>query len=270
MKNCGIEWAMMSAGPDLETAAMVAVLRFYADIGVDGVLATEPCDHFRPIEPERAPALRETPVPPRADATPARLPSGVTPDLSGITSLEELRAALEAFEGCALKATASRLVFADGNPQARLMLVGEAPGGDEDRQGLPFVGRAGHLLDRMLEAIGLDRTKVYITNVIPWRPPGNRTPTPAEIQACLPFMARHIQLVNPEIMVCLGNVSVQTLLKTREGITRARGQWFDYPLPGRSLRTLAMLHPAFLLRSPAFKRQAWNDLRALRAALDAG
>ncbi len=261
---------MMSAGPDLETAAMAAILRFYADIGVDAVLDTEPRDHFKPREPEPEPARRQAPLPRRADASLARLSSSAAVDLASVTSLDELRAALEAFEGCALKATASKLVFADGNPQAKLMLVGEAPGGDEDRQGLPFVGRAGQLLDRMLEAIGLDRTQVYIANVIPWRPPGNRTPTPAEIQACLPFIARHIELVNPEFMVCLGNVSVQALLKAREGITRARGQWFDFPLPGRNLRTLAMLHPAFLLRSPAFKRQAWADLRALRAVLDGG
>lgn len=259
----------MSAGPDLETLAMTAVLRFYVDIGVDAVLGHEPRDHFKPHEPGLAPILHETPAPRRADASLASLPSSAAVDLSGVTSLEGLRMALEAFEGCTLKATASKLVFADGHPGAKLMLVGEAPGGDEDRQGLPFVGRAGQLLDRMLEAIGLDRTRVYITNVIPWRPPGNRTPTLAEIGACLPFITRHIELVNPDIMVCLGNVSVQTLLKTREGITRARGQWFNYPLPGRSLRTLAMLHPAFLLRSPAFKRQAWADLQALRAVLDA-
>ncbi len=245
---------------------MAAVLRFYADIGVDAVVGETALDHFNapaPITPVRenvTPLLRPQSLPTLQQGAPAN-------DLADITTLADLRAALEAFDGCALKATATRLVFADGNPAAKVMLVGEAPGGDEDRQGLPFVGRAGQLLDLMLAAIGLDRTKVYITNVIAWRPPGNRTPTPAEIQSCLPFVTRHIELINPDVMVCLGNVSVQTLLKTREGITRARGQWFDYPLPGRNLPALAMLHPAFLLRSPAFKRQAWADLQALRAVL---
>ncbi|MBV1708057.1 MAG: uracil-DNA glycosylase [Hyphomicrobiales bacterium] len=267
----------MSAGPEPETAALAALLRFYADIGVDAVVGETAPDHFN------APPSRDTPremprerEPVRENITPLLRPQplqvarSAAPglDLAGITSLAALRAAMEAFDGCALKATATQLVFADGNPEAKIMLVGEAPGGDEDRQGLPFVGRAGQLLDLMLAAIGLDRTSVYITNIIAWRPPGNRTPTPAEIQSCLPFVTRHIEIINPDVMVCLGNVSVQTLLKTREGITRARGQWFDYPLPGRSLRALAMLHPAFLLRSPAFKRQAWADLQALRAMLD--
>ena len=258
---------MMSAGSDLETAAMAAVLQFYADIGVDAMIGAVAHDHFNAPAPAAPPRENVTPLV-RPQAAQPISPSQLGSDLTSITSLADLRAALEAFDGCALKATATRLVFADGNPQAKVMLVGEAPGGDEDRQGLPFVGRAGQLLDRMLAAIGLDRTKVYMTNVIAWRPPGNRTPTPAEIQSCQPFVARHIELINPDILVCLGNVSVQTLLKTREGITRARGQWFDYPLPGRNLRALAMLHPAFLLRSPAFKRQAWTDLQALRAVLD--
>ncbi|HRK25052.1 MAG TPA: uracil-DNA glycosylase, partial [Beijerinckiaceae bacterium] len=180
-------------------------------------------------------------------------------------SLADLRALMEAFDGCALKHSARQLVFADGNPQARIMLVGEAPGRDEDEQGLPFVGRSGRLLDRMLAAIGLDRTSVYITNIIPWRPPGNRTPTPQEIAICLPFIARHIALVDPVVVVCLGALSAQTLLGQRDGILRLRGRWFDYDTGHRTIPALATLHPAYLLRQPAQKRFAWRDLRALAA-----
>ena len=182
--------------------------------------------------------------------------------------LATLRSNLERFEGCALKRTATQLVFADGAPGSKVMFVGEAPGGDEDRIGRPFVGRAGQLLDRMLHAIGLNRQLVYIANVVPWRPPGNRTPTPQETQACLPFIRRQIELAAPEILVCLGGSAMQTLLGVREGITRARGNWFTYECDnGRVLRAFAMLHPAYLLRQPGQKRQAWTDMRALASAL---
>ena len=183
-------------------------------------------------------------------------------------TLEALRALLENFEGCALKNTATRLVFADGNPQARIMFVGEAPGRDEDIEGLPFVGRSGKLLDRMIAAIGLDRSKAYIANVIPWRPPGNRTPTPQETQICLPFIQRQIELVNPDVLVTLGNPSTQTLLSTREGIMRTRGKWFDYDTGTRTIRAMATFHPAYLLRSPSYKRMSWQDLRAIAKALE--
>ena len=143
--------------------------------------------------------------------------------------LETLRSVMADFDGCALKRTATQLVFADGVPGSRVMFVGEAPGGDEDRIGRPFVGRAGQLLDRMLNSIGLDRQKVYIANVVPWRPPGNRTPTPQETQICLPFIERQIQLANPEYLVCLGGSAVRTLLSIEGGVMRARGSWFDYP-----------------------------------------
>ena len=175
---------------------------------------------------------------------------------------------MEKFDGCALKSTATRLVFADGNPQARIMFVGEAPGREEDIEGLPFVGRSGKLLDRMIAAIGLDRTSAYIANVIPWRPPGNRTPTPQETQICLPFIQRQIELVNPDVLVTLGNPSTQTLLSTREGIMKTRGKWFDYDTGTRVIRALATFHPAYLLRSPSYKRMAWQDLRAIAKALE--
>jgi uracil-DNA glycosylase len=182
-------------------------------------------------------------------------------------NLDELRALLGAFEGCMLRSTATQLVFADGNPQGRVMFVGEAPGRDEDIAGLPFVGRSGKLLDLMLAAIGLDRTQVYIANVVPWRPPGNRTPTPQETAICLPFIRRQIELSGAEILVCLGQPSTQTLLETREGITRTRGRWFKFEADSRELRALATYHPAFLLRSPLQKRLAWRDFLALKQAL---
>ena len=177
----------------------------------------------------------------------------------GANTLDELREILRKFDGCALKATATQLVFADGNPQARVMFVGEAPGRDEDIEGLPFVGRSGKLLDRMLAAIGLDRTSVYIANIVPWRPPGNRTPTPQESAICLPFILRQIELADPDILVCLGGPSAQTLLGIKEGITKTRGRWFTFDTGKREIRAMPTFHPAFLLRSPLQKRFAWRD-----------
>ena len=182
-------------------------------------------------------------------------------------SLDELRKILDGFDGCALKGTASQLVFADGNPQARVMFVGEAPGRDEDIEGLPFVGRSGKLLDLMLAAVGLDRTKVYIANIVPWRPPGNRTPTPVETQTCLPFMLRQIELVDPDILVTMGNPSTQTLLQVTDGITRTRGRWFPFNSGAREIKAMPTFHPAFLLRSPLQKRFAWRDFLAIKKAL---
>ena len=185
------------------------------------------------------------------------------------TDLEMLRSKMEEFDGCALKRTATQLVFADGLPGSRIMLIGEAPGEGEDRIGRPFVGRAGQLLDRMLSAIGLDREKVYVANVVPWRPPGNRTPTLQETQICLPFIERQIDLADPEYLVCLGGSAARALLGVHGGIMRARGSWLPYPRQtGRDIRALAMLHPAFLLRQPAHKRFAWMDMRALARALE--
>jgi len=258
------------------------LLAFYLEAGVDCALGEEPVDRL--AEPDLAPAPAPREMPP----APAARPMPSAPMLSGLAeappapdaaiasarelartapSLEVLRDLLDKFDGCALKATASRLVFADGNPQARVMFVGEAPGRDEDIEGLPFVGRSGKLLDRMIAAIGLDRTKVYIANVIPWRPPGNRTPTPQETQICLPFIQRQIELVDPDVLVTLGNPSTQTLLGTREGIMRTRGKWFDYDTGTRSIRALPTFHPAYLLRSPSYKRMSWQDLRAIAKVL---
>jgi DNA polymerase len=164
--------------------------------------------------------------------------------------------------------TAKQLVFADGNPQGRVMFVGEAPGREEDLEGLPFVGRSGKLLDLMMAAIGLNRTTAYIANIIPWRPPGNRTPTPQESQICLPFIQRQIELADPDILVCLGGPAAQALLGTKEGIKRTRGRWFGYPTGTREIRALATFHPAYLLRSPLEKRFAWRDFLAIKKALE--
>jgi DNA polymerase len=182
-------------------------------------------------------------------------------------TLDELRETLLRFDGCALKTTAKQLVFADGNPRSKVMLVGEAPGAEEDREGLPFVGRSGKLLDQMLRAIGLDRTSVYIANIVPWRPPGNRTPTPQESAICLPFIKRQIELADPDILVCLGKPSMQTLLGIKEGIRSVRGRWYDFDTGTRTIKALVTFHPAYLLRSPLEKRHAWRDMLALRKAL---
>jgi DNA polymerase len=184
-------------------------------------------------------------------------------------TLEELRTTLAAFEGCALKRTATNLVFADGNPAASVMIIGEAPGADEDRLGLPFVGVSGKLLDRMLGFIDLDRTSAYITNVLPWRPPGNRKPTQAEVAVCLPFIKRHVELANPKILVLAGGAAASTLLDTSQGISRIRGRWHNYSSPGLThpISALPTFHPAYLLRTPGQKRFAWRDMLALKLKL---
>jgi len=179
-----------------------------------------------------------------------------------------LREAVERFDGCALKVTAKSTVFAAGAPDAPVMLIGEAPGRDEDLEGLPFVGRSGQLLDRMLNSIGLDRgTNAYITNVIFWRPPGNRTPTPEEAAVCAPFLLRHIELKQPKVLVLLGGTPVKHILNIEEGITRTRGRWGRYVANGSEIPALPMFHPAYLLRQPNAKRQAWMDLLSLKFKL---
>jgi uracil-DNA glycosylase len=270
----------------LEPAPSVAqLLAFYLEAGVDCALNEEPLNRLsdpeRPAEFKSAVPSDETSTtrsikPPPASFVAPVSESPPAPDAvvasareaaRTASSLEVLREMLEKFDGCSLKSTATRLVFADGNPKGRVMFVGEAPGRDEDIEGLPFVGRSGKLLDRMIAAIGLDRTKVYIANVIPWRPPGNRTPTPLETQICLPFIQRQIELVDPDILVTLGNPSTQALLATREGIMRTRGRWLNYDTGTRAIRAMATFHPAYLLRSPSYKRLSWQDLRAIAKAL---
>ena len=209
---------------------------------------------------------------------PSRMPAATVPDeaqallarqlAASASTLEELRQHMAGFDGCNLKFTAKNLVFADGNPQASLMLVGEAPGRDEDIEGLPFVGRSGRLLDRMLAAIGLDRNSAYIANVIPWRPPGNRTPTPHETEICRPFIERQIELVNPKVLVNLGGPSAKTLLNTTEGILRLRGNWRVHTTAsGVAIPAMPTLHPAYLLRTPAHKKLAWRDFLEVKVKL---
>jgi len=183
-------------------------------------------------------------------------------------SLEALREVMLRFEGCNLRKTATQLVFADGNPAARVMLVGEAPGREEDLDGRPFVGRSGKLLDRMLAAIGLDRSSVYIVNVVPWRPPGNRTPSAQETEICRPFLTRQIELVDPAVLVSLGGPAAKALTGSADGILKLRGKWQSYPLGTREVPCLATLHPAYLLRQPLQKRLAWRDFLSLRRKLD--
>jgi len=256
----------------LTAEAAAAALRWWVEAGVDLALDETPHDRFAERPAAAAPRPPAAPPAPpsriEALATPADAARRSASELAAAArTLDELRAGLESFDGCGLKATATKLVFADGAPDARIMLVGEAPGGDEDRIGRPFVGRAGQLLDRMLAAIGLDRTKVYIANVVPWRPPGNRTPTPQETATCLPFIRRQIELVGPDLLVCLGGSAAQTLLGLKDGITRTRGRWYDYAMDGRVIKALPTLHPAYLLRQPAQKRAAWRDLRMLAKAV---
>jgi len=213
-----------------------------------------------------APGFAEAPV----VSQPITPPSAFVPSsIVNAGSLAELREAVAHFDGCGLRQTAMNTVFADGNPEAPVMLVGEAPGEDEDRQGRPFVGVSGQLLDQMLAGIGMDRESVYISNILFWRPPGNRSPTDAEIAACLPFAERHIALIKPKVLVLLGGVAAKSLLRTRDGITKMRGRWTSYtPHVGtpsaESFRCLPTLHPAYLLRQPAAKRLAWQDMLLIK------
>jgi uracil-DNA glycosylase family 4 len=274
------------------------LIAFYLDAGVDALLVEEPVNRMaddiapqrlgaaasassqdktaRRVRSESPLSIANSQVAPQRPGLSAAPPSPAAAVMAAreaarnATTLDELRALLTDFEGCALRATATQLVFADGNPQSRVMFIGEAPGYDEDIAGRPFVGRSGKLLDRMMAAIGLDRTSSYIANVVPWRPPGNRTPTPQETAICLPFIRRQIELADPEILVCLGGPAMQTLLGIKDGITRSRGRWFSYDTGRREIRALATFHPAFLLRSPLQKRFAWRDFLALKKALAGG
>jgi DNA polymerase len=262
--------------------AALALLRWYVEMGADEAIGFEPADRIAP-PPARRP-LPAMPAPIRGQATrpvPAAPPPALTESLgeaaqsarrlaSGADSVEALAALVAGFDGCPLKRTATNTVFIDGNAAAPVVIIGEAPGADEDRIGRPFVGRAGQLLDRMLGAIGLDRSGVLITNVVYWRPPGNRTPTAAEIASCLPFVFRLIALVHPKVLVLSGGTAAGALLPPGQGITRLRGRWFDLAVPGldQPVPTLPMFHPSFLLRIPERKRETWRDLLSLRARLD--
>lgn len=264
---------------DARLDEILALLRWQIAIGADEAISDIALDRT---------AIKEAAI--KEAAAPARPPSSsmpgssapvavVTPmrpipqaaSASGAASSEiaaaagdiaALEAAVAAFEGCALRRTATNLVFADGNPAASVMLIGEAPGAEEDRQGKPFVGASGQLLDRMLATIGLDRKKAYITNILPWRPPGNRKPTAAEIAMCLPFVRRHVELVAPRLLIFVGGTAASAMLDRSEGIMKLRGRWYQYPIEqgSKTIDATCIFHPAFLLRSPGQKREAWRDL----------
>ncbi len=293
--------------PALAIDQALALLEWQIEMGADEAIGEIAIDRLAAAPPSPPPALRATsPIEGEASVTPspsmgegrvgviaearpvasfkststapprALTESAAEPVQSARTlaaqaqTIDALAKLIAGFDACPLKRTATNTVFADGNPAAPVMIIGEAPGADEDRIGRPFVGRAGQLLDRMLAAIGLDRSGVQITNVIYWRPPGNRKPTAPEIASCLPFVFRHIVLSRPKVLVLAGGTAATTLLDTTDGITRLRGRWFDLAVPGldATLPTLPMFHPAFLLRTPERKRETWRDLLALKAKLD--
>ena len=265
-----------------------ALLEWYREAGIEEATADVPIDRYAAAEsaPVRTAPARP-PMPPPAEARPAPAVAAVRsaaapPDTAegvirtavklaeAARSVAELRDAVAAFEGCPLRKTATNLVFADGAPDAKVIFIGEAPGAEEDRQGVPFVGPSGRLLDRMLTSIDLDRTEIMISNTVFWRPPGNRSPTTIEVATCAPFVEKLIELVNPRILVALGGPSAKSLLGQTMGIGRLRGKWFAYSTPrmARPIDAAAMFHPAYLLRSPLQKREAWRDLLALRDRLD--
>ena len=255
-----------------EREPLLAALEWQLAAGVDEVVGFEPANRFAPPPEREAPASRPRDPGKAASvgARPAAGAPGLAPDIARIADLDALRDRLLAFDGCALKKTATNTVFGEGPAGARLMIVGEAPGADEDRQGRPFVGPSGRLLERMLAAIGLEREEVYIANTVYWRPPGNRTPSAEEVEACRPFMDRQIALVAPEVLMLTGGAAAKTLLGTTEGIMRLRGRWQHYGTADGSIDVMPTFHPAFLLRSPARKREAWRDLLAVRARLESG
>jgi len=245
--------------PSTEQAPNLAeVLRFYDFAGVDEAIGESPID-------------RTTAPPPAPSAAPAA--SGPVETAYGLAAaaetLDDLKSAMEGFDGCGLKKTATNLVFGDGSPEARIVFVGEAPGAEEDRTGVPFTGPSGKLLDRMLGSIGLDRSGVYITNTVFWRPPGNRSPAPQEVAVCMPFLERIIELIDPEILIAVGGPAATALLAQGEGVGRLRGRWFTYATPrlSRPVQATAIFHPAYLLRTPEKKRLAWRDLIEIKKKL---
>jgi DNA polymerase len=277
-----------------ERQQLAALLDWYVAMGIDEAIGETPRDSFAPPlsrgAPPRPAAIADAPIPaarptPSITLPPLAAPAAVRPIVpasneiasarklaEAATTLAELEAAIASFDGCALRKTATHTVFADGTPHAPVMVIGEAPGADEDRVGKPFVGRSGQLLDRMLAAIGLERARnVYISNILFWRPPGNRKPTEAEIALCLPFVWRHIALSAPRVVVLSGGTATSAMLGRAEGITKLRGKWFDLPVPGLDspVPALTTYHPSFLLRTPARKSESWRDFLELQSKLNA-
>ena len=262
----------------IENQTARTLLRWHVEMGADEAIAEQPVDRYA-LSAAPPPAPKKTAPEKPAAKKPAGKPAAIrlqnqeatTRDAraraAACRSIAELRAALAEFNDCPLKATAMNLVFADGEAAAEVMVIGEAPGADEDRQGLPFVGASGRLLDKMLAAIGRDRTNCYISNILPWRPPGNRKPTPFETELCLPFIRRHIALANPRLLILLGGTAAGVLLETTEGITRLRGKWRSYTHEDLTIAAMPTYHPAYLLRQPALKGAAWRDFLAIKNRL---
>ncbi|MBM3568066.1 MAG: uracil-DNA glycosylase [Alphaproteobacteria bacterium] len=256
----------MRVEPDPLTA-----LRLQLEFGVDEAIVDAPIDRFA-VAATPSPATVKNASSARRPAAP-KAPGGESASAKSLADAAQdvpsLEAAIRGFEGCTLKRTATNTVFGDGDPMAGVMMIGEAPGADEDRLGKPFVGVSGQLLDRMLAAIGLDRTKVFITNMVYWRPPGNEKPSQLQIAQCLPFVLRLIALARPRLLVLVGGISAGTLLGREEGITRLRGRWYDFqPLDGGPpIPAMPTFHPAYLLRQPAQKRESWRDFLAIQDKL---
>ena len=261
----------------MDKQAARSLLKWYADIGVDEVVTETPEDWLAAPPPAPEPVAESRPQAAAVPPKPADAPAGTEEAVQDAVALakkaatvDDLRAALEGFDVCALKKTARNLCFVDGNPDAKILFIGEGPGAEEDRQGLPFVGASGQLLDRMLASIGLDRTQVLISNTVFWRPPGNRTPTPAETEICRPFVERLIKIVAPAVIVAVGGPAAKMLLGETQGIGRLRGKWYDYTNAeiADAIPATPLFHPAYLLRSPQMKREAWHDLLMLKRKLD--
>lgn len=252
---------------------LLKTLAWQKDLGADEIIVADPkifdekMKKSKKSKADKAEAIK--PATTKA-AVSAVIPVDM-PDLAAIESLEGLRAAVEKYDGCLLKKTAANTVFADGNPKAKIMVIGEAPGADEDRLGKPFVGRSGQLLDQIFASIGLNRDTIYISNIVLWRPPNNRPPSDAEISQCLPFIEKHIALVNPEIILLAGGTATKALLKTNQGIMKLRGRYTEYTNPylSRSIKALPTFHPAYLLRSPGQKKLVWQDFLMLKKSLAA-
>lgn len=256
------------------------LLGYYSEAGVDTPVSDTPINRFQQMSEVEQPEREETEKQKSKQPQTSRLRHSshqsmdkqvaTASELAGnANNLDELFEALKSFNGCTLKLTAKNTCFSDGSPNAELMLVGEAPGRDEDLQGIPFVGRSGQLLNRILAAIGLSRSDVYIANTIPWRPPGNRTPTPIETELCRPFIERQIELANPQILVALGGPSMQVLTGAKDGIIRSRGKWLSHKTKnGTTIPVMPTFHPAYLLRTPSQKKLVWHDFLEIRNALD--
>ena len=239
----------------------IKLLRLFKENGVDEIVANSSFNRTKNTE-----KLRKKDLILENDAINSNN-NMETDQINKISSLDQLKSFMSDFKGCELYKSSTNMVFSDGNPNSEIMLIGEAPGHDEDIQGKPFVGRSGKLLDKMLNAIDLDREKVYIANIIPWRPPANRKPTENEIEICLPLIHKHIELINPKVLLLLGSTSTYALLKDKTPITKIRGKWFTLNINGKNIQAMPTFHPAFLLRQQKQKKYVWEDLQNIRDSI---